>query len=111
MFNCPKCAAKRLYRLRQVRNFFTLYFIPITLNNEIGMAIQSGANLNTFVANIVRELSDHGKALVVKLAFNTMTAGGEFKPGHQEQLAGLQKTLGIPDDQYRALIELFSQEY
>lgn len=185
-FNCPKCAAKRTYRLRQVRNFFTLYFIPVipldiagkytecttcsgtfgeeilsydpeaekaktneqlmrvmvmaaladgvvseeeyqtirsqyldfaglplveeTLKREIEMASQSGANLNDFVGRLVPDLSDHGKALIVKLAFHTMSADGELKPGHREQLSKLAQTLSIPDPQFRALIEHLSQE-
>lgn len=185
-FNCPKCSAKKTYRMRQVRNFFTLYFIPViplnvagryaectscsgtfaeeilsydpeaekaktheqllrvmvmaaladgnvseeerqaikkqymdlaglplvedTLQREIQLASQSGANLNDYVGRMAADLSDHGKALVVRLAFHTMSAAGDLQPGHQEQLSKLAKTLRIPDQQYRALIEHLSQE-
>ena len=151
-FNCPQCATTRPCSLKQVRNFFTLYFIPLIplnvagryvecgscggtfaeeamsfdpekereetqtqllrvmvmaaladghvddaeqaeikkqymelaglpipeamLENEIAMANSSGANLNTYVSNIASSLSPHGKALVVKLAYHTMSAAG-----------------------------------
>lgn len=179
-FHCPRCSATRPGSLKQVKNFFTLYFIPIiplnvatryvecetcngtfaeeilqydpqkeaaetntqllrvmvmaaladgvvdgaeraaiekqylqlaglpitrsVLDNEIQMASTSGATLNTYVANIAPDLSPHGKALVVRLAFLTMSAAAEMQPGHQQQLSSLATTLGIPQDQYMELI-------
>lgn len=35
-FYCPQCKAQRDYELRQVRNWFALYFIPIIPLNTIG---------------------------------------------------------------------------
>ncbi len=184
-FHCPQCGTNRSCNLKQVRNFFTLYFIPLiplnvagrfvectscggtfaeetlsydpekdrqetqtqmlrvmvmaaladgevddseraeirkqytefaglpipqaTLDSEIALAKSSGANLNQYVGSLARSLSPHGKALVVKLAFHTMVASGDLQPGHQEQLAKLATTLGIPQDQYRELIDQLSQ--
>jgi uncharacterized tellurite resistance protein B-like protein len=184
-FHCPQCATVRACSLKQVRNFFTLYFIPIipldvagrfvecgscggtfaeeimsydpekermelntrmlrvmvmaaladgevdhaeqqeikkqylelaglpvpaeTLRDEIAMATSSGADLNSFVSTFENELSPHGRALVVKLAFHTMSATGDLKPGHQAQLARLADTLRIPQDQYMELINHLSQ--
>lgn len=183
-FHCPQCSLVRDGKLKQLRNFFTLYFIPIIplnvagryvecsscggtfaeevlsydaeqeqkeanlemlrvmvmaaladghvddledaeirkqymelaglpvtnseLQQEIQMASTSGANLNTFVGGIAPQLNAHGKALVVKLAFFTMSASGELQPGHQEQLAQLGNTLGIPEEQYKELIDQLS---
>ncbi len=179
-FNCPQCESPREFRLKQVRNFFTLYFIPLipldvagrflecgscrgtfdekirsydpaqeqlemqsqmlrvmvmaaladggvddieraeikrqflelfesdvtdeTLNDEIAMATSSGADLNSYVATLADDLSDQGIELVVRLAYFTMSAGGDLQPGHQTQLAKLSETLGIPQDQYMELI-------
>lgn len=184
-FNCPRCSAVRPCNLKQVRNFFTLYFIPViplnvagryvecgscggtfgeeamshdpekerqetttqmlrvmvmaaladgevddaeraeikkqyaeiaglpipaaTLEEEISMAKSSKQDLNSYIGWMAPSLSSHGKALVVKLAFHTMSASGEFQPGHQEQLAKLGETLGIPPDQYRELISHISE--
>ena len=35
-FYCPQCKAQRAYELRQARNWFALYFIPIIPLNTIG---------------------------------------------------------------------------
>lgn len=184
-FHCPQCETPRTFNLKQVRNFFTLYFIPLiplnvagryvecgscggtfaeeitsydpekerletqtqmlrvmimaaladgevdeteraeikrqfmefaglpvpeaTLNNEIALASTSGADLNSYVGNLAEGLSDHGKALVVKLAYHTMSAGGDLRPGHQTQLAKLADTLRIPQDQFMELINHFTE--
>ena len=185
-FNCPRCSQKRSCKLKQVRNYFTLYFIPLipmtvagryvecdscggtfaeeimqhdpekerqetftqltrvmvlaaladghvneaereaiknqymefaglpipseTLENEIQMAQQaSNISLNDYVRRIEGELSPHGRALVVKLAFVTMASTGGLQPGHSEQLAKLGDTLRIPPDQFRELITRLSQ--
>ena len=184
-FHCPQCGTTRACNLKQVRNFFTLYFIPLiplnvagryvecsscggtfaeeamsfdpekqrqetqtqmlrvmvmsaladgtvdaaernaiqrefmdlaglpvpeeTLNQEIAMATSSSADLNSYVGSIAHQLSPHGKALVVKLAFNTMSAAGDLQPGHQSQLKQLAATLQIPQDQYLELIKHFSE--
>ena len=76
-----------------------------TLENEISLAVSANANLNSYVARIADQLSAHGKALVVQLSFQVMSAAGELQPGHQQQLAQLGKTLGIPDDQYLELMQ------
>ena len=183
-FHCPQCSAQREGALKQVRNFFTVYFIPIiplnvagryvectscagsfaeeilshdpaqeerenqtqmlrvmvmaaladgmvddgeraeinkqytefaglplppqTLQNEIQMAMGSNSDLNKYVATFAHNLSGHGKALLVKLAFHTMSASGDLQPGHQKQLAELSNTLGVPQDQYMALIDQLS---
>lgn len=179
-FHCPQCATEQPCSLKQVRNFFTLYFIPLipldvagryvecdscggtfdeellsydpeeereesqtqmlrvmvmaaladgriddaeqaeirrqymelaglpvtaaTLDKEIAMATSSNADLNSYVGMIAQSLSPHGKALVVKLAFHTMSATGDLQPGHRDQLAKLGDTLGISEDQYTELI-------
>lgn len=180
-FHCPQCGTGRSSSLKQVRNFFTLYFIPViplnvagryvecgscggtfaeealdydpekareetnmqmlrvmilaaladgsvdedecdeirkqymeiaglpvsgeVLEQEIRLATEAKADLNSFVSRFVDELTPHGKALVVKLAFHTMTASSELQSGHHAALTKLASTLQIPEDQYRALIE------
>ncbi|MAR09629.1 MAG: hypothetical protein CL681_06605 [Blastopirellula sp.] len=180
-FHCPECDMPQNGNLKQVRNYFTLYFIPLIpldiagtyvectacgamyddaildydpeknrqelytqmlrvmvmaalsdgivddgeraeiqkqymelaglpvpgdiLQDEINMAEESGADLNSYIRHLTPDLSDHGKALVVKLAFHTMSAAASgLQAGHQDQLARLAETLGIPDPQYRELI-------
>lgn len=184
-FHCPQCGTTRTGNLKQVRNFFTLYFIPLiplnvagrfvectscagtfaeeimsydpekekqetqmqmlrvmimaaladgevdttelgaikkgfmefaglpvpesTLQNEIALASSASADLNTYVGSIVNQLSPHGKALVVKLAFQTMSAAGDLRPGHQAQLGKLAETLQISQEQFMELITRISE--
>ena len=35
-FYCPQCKARRDYELRQARNWFSLYFIPVIPLNQVG---------------------------------------------------------------------------
>jgi hypothetical protein len=35
-FYCPQCKARRDYELRQARNWFSVYFIPVIPLNQIG---------------------------------------------------------------------------
>ncbi len=35
-FSCPHCKAQRGYELRQARNWFSIYFIPIIPLNQLG---------------------------------------------------------------------------
>lgn len=183
-FQCPQCGGMQSGKLKQVRNFFTLYFIPIiplnvagrfvecavcagtydegiltfdpekerrenetrmlrvmvmaaladgrvddleraeihkqyeeftglplvaaTLAEEIRLATTSGADLNTYAATFADTLTGKGKAMLVKVAFHTMSAAGTLQPGHQEQLMKLSDTLGIPEDQYMTLIDQIS---
>ncbi len=183
-FRCPQCNQQRRGSLKQVRKYFTLYFIPLIplgstgayvqcgscagtfgeevltqdpqgdqedrlqkmlgvmvmaaladgkvdaqeraeinrqytilaglpydsghLNRQIEMAIESKNDLNGFVSKFAHELSSHGKALVVKLSFLTMSASSNFNKKHQHQLSRLPDTLGITESQYRTLIEEIS---
>ena len=183
-FHCPQCGGMQNGFLKQVRNFFTIYFIPIIplnvagrfvecpacagtfteeilnyspeqekeenenrmlrvmvmaaladgrvddlerneihkqyeeitglplvarrLEEEISMAISAQSNLNNYASSFADQLSGQGKALLVKLAFHTMSASGQLQPGHQQQLMQLSSTLGIPEEQYMALIDQIS---
>ncbi len=93
---------------RQYQLFTGLPLTNQMLDEEIQTANGSNADLNSYVALFADGLSGHGKALIVKLAFHTMSASGELQPGHQQQLSKLAQTLEIPQDQYMALIDALS---
>lgn len=100
-----------LERAEIEKQYLELAGLPITadtLDSEISMAASSSGNLNSYVQTIVSDLSPHGKALVVRLALRVMSAEGEPRPGHKEQLAQLAGTLGIPQEQYLELIRQLS---
>lgn len=183
-FHCPQCSSDRHGNIKQVRNFFTLYFIPLIPLNVSGRYVEctscggsfaeeilsydpeqeraeinerllgvmmfaaladdhideleageikkqymeiaglplteqqfqqaarhaqaSEFDLNRYVRTLADGMSPHGKALLVKLAFHTMSASGDLRPGHQDQLMKLRQTLGIPMEQFKELISHFS---
>lgn len=185
-FHCPQCRTQRDGRLKQVRRFFTLYFIPIIpldvagryvectgcagtyaeeilqydpvaeqqktfdemlrvmilaaladgqvdtderseikrqytamaglpvsedkLDEEVRFAVQSGTTLNDFVAKVAPDYSPQGKGLVIRLTYSVMSAHGPLEQGHKQQLAGLAKTLGIPDDQFLDFLRQLREE-
>ncbi|QDT38202.1 TerB family tellurite resistance protein [Stratiformator vulcanicus] len=47
-FFCPECNADATYRHRKVRNFFTLYFIPLIPLNELGTFVECDHCKNGF---------------------------------------------------------------
>lgn len=47
-FHCPQCSSQQSFRLRQVRNFFTLYFIPVIPLNVAGRFIECQTCKGTF---------------------------------------------------------------
>jgi len=101
-----------LERAEIIKQFVELTGFPIPaerLHQEIDLAQNANTTLNKYVRTICSDLSPHGRALVVKLAFHTMSATDAFGPRHQEQLVELSKTLDIPEDQFRALIEHLSE--
>ena len=47
-FHCPQCGTDRMFNLKQVRNFFTLYFIPLIPLNVAGRYVECGSCGGTF---------------------------------------------------------------
>lgn len=183
-FHCPRCSTDRPFSLKEVKNYFTLYFIPLIpmgsagkyvechncggtfaeevmsydpqkeqeetnsqllrvmvmaaladghvdtaerdeinrqfmefaglpvatgqLDQEIEMAQSSGATLFSYARLLESQLSPHGKALVVRIAYHVMAAGGH-QSGHRDQLAQLGNALGFPQDQHVELIKHVAQ--
>jgi len=75
------------------------------LGQQIGLAKASGTDLNGLVKQFAHELSEKGKALVVKLSFETMAASENFNRMHQSQLSRLPQTLGITEAKYKSIIK------
>ena len=74
------------------------------LDEEIQLAKASNNDLIGFIDQFAHELSDRGKALVVKLAYLVISASDNFEAGEQ-QLSRLPSTLGISEEQFMTLIE------
>ena len=47
-FNCPQCGTPQEFQLKQVRNFFTIYFIPLIPLDIAGKYVECGSCRGTF---------------------------------------------------------------
>ncbi len=52
-FVCPTCACNREYTHKQVRRFFTLYFIPIIPLNIVGTYVECNTCGGTFKDSVL----------------------------------------------------------
>jgi len=52
-FHCPQCSTLRDGSLKQVRNFFTLYFIPLIPLNVAGRFVECSSCGGTFAEEIL----------------------------------------------------------
>ena len=52
-FHCPQCETPRSGNLKQVRNFFTLYFIPLIPLDIAGRYAECGSCGGTFAEEIM----------------------------------------------------------
>ncbi len=52
-FFCPGCTAQTAYKMKRVRNFFTLYFIPLIPLNKMGDFVECTRCRNQFKAEVL----------------------------------------------------------
>ncbi len=52
-FQCPQCACQQPYKHKNVRRFFTLYFIPLIPLDSLGEYIECQVCKNTFVTRVL----------------------------------------------------------
>ena len=57
-FHCPTCDSMGQYRLKHVRKFFTLYFIPLIPLNSLGSYIECGSCSLTFDPEVLNYNSE-----------------------------------------------------
>ena len=95
------------------RQYLGLTGLPVTedkLNGEVGQALGSGVTLNDYVAKIATEYTPQDKDQLIRLAYTVMSAHGPLEDGHRQQLAGLARTLEIPDDQFLGYLRQLREE-
>ncbi|MCA9245375.1 MAG: zinc ribbon domain-containing protein, partial [Phycisphaerales bacterium] len=52
-FHCPNCGDRQPYRLRRVRRFFTLYFIPLIPLDKLGEYIECDVCNGTYELDVL----------------------------------------------------------
>jgi hypothetical protein len=104
-FHCPKCAERRRYEKKQVRRFFTLYFIPIIPLDVHGTFIQCATCRSEYTEKVLAYRPPPTQAELVR-AFNDAVARvmaiGAYSDGavSARRLAALaeqhQRVVGAP---------------
>jgi uncharacterized tellurite resistance protein B-like protein len=64
-FNCPQCQENRFYRHRKVRNFFTLYFIPLIPLGSAGEYVECSDCKGTFIPRVLINNPDKDEFLAI----------------------------------------------
>ncbi len=76
-FYCPTCNADAEYRLRRVRRFFTLYFIPLIPLNKVGEYVECDRCTNRYEASVLEynpgEAAGQFRDLVYKTMLRTLS--------------------------------------
>jgi hypothetical protein len=55
VFKCPNCICSRPYRLRSIRRFATLFFIPIIPLDKLGEYVECEHCLETYIPRVLDE--------------------------------------------------------
>lgn len=64
-FSCPQCESNQAYRHRQVRKFFTLYFIPLIPLDTAGDYVECQRCKGTFVSRVLRQGNENEKFMAL----------------------------------------------
>lgn len=90
-FHCPQCETQRDYRLRSVRRFFTLYFIPLIPLDKQGEFVECNSCKGSYLPAVLNYRPDTGnteflnnyEAAIKHSMVRTMLADGSR---HEAQL-------------------------
>lgn len=94
-FHCPDCATHRDYDQKEVKRWFTLYFIPIFPMNKLGEYVECGACKSTFNSRVLdfdpdaaREKFEAAFSIAAKrVMFKMALADGEIDDTEITQIA------------------------
>jgi len=86
--------------IKRIYEEITGFPIPdASIEKEASMATEANATLTRFAATM-QNMDAEVKAIVIKLAYQVMSVGGNLRPGHQRELDNMGDALGVPRDQY-----------
>jgi len=62
-FACPRCGPGREYAHKEVRRWFTLYFIPVIPLGTVGEYLECGSCAGTFGLEVLRGRLPHAQVV------------------------------------------------
>jgi hypothetical protein len=74
-FHCPQCTKEQSYRHRSVRNFFTVYFIPIIPLNQEGEYIECGQCRGRFDPSVAGMTAEQFATMKKEAAYELVRRG------------------------------------
>lgn len=94
-FHCPDCHTRRDYEQKEVKRWFTLYFIPVFPMNTLGEYVECGACKSTYNSRVLefdpdaqREKFEAAFSIAAKrVMFKMALADGEIDDSEVTQIA------------------------
>jgi hypothetical protein len=74
-FHCPQCTKEQAYRHRSVRNFFTVYFIPLIPLNQEGEYVECAQCRGRFEPSVVNLTAEQFAAMQKEAVYELMRRG------------------------------------
>lgn len=100
-FFCPMCGTSKHYRLRQVRKFFTLYFIPVIPLNTLGEYVECDGCKNTYNTRVLAYQPKQGAtdfeaeyfSAIKKVMIHMLLADGIIEDSEVDAVRGIYENL------------------
>ena len=102
-FHCPSCGPDRIYSHKQVRRFFTLYFIPLIPLDRVGTYIECTRGCRqTFREEVLdfdpnegrEEAEAEFRKVMLQVMVDIMMADGELETSELKTVAGIYEKVG-----------------
>lgn len=100
-FHCPSCGPNSNYRLKSVRRFFTLYFIPIIPLDTLGQYVECGHCQGTFDQDVFQYKPAENQGLQLQMM---------FKIAMKQVMIGMLLADGVINDKQVAEIQKVFEE-
>jgi uncharacterized tellurite resistance protein B-like protein len=113
LFNCPHCAAKVNFKRKQVRRWFTLYFIPVLPLNFLGDYVECQKCMGTYQADVLVYDPEHERKKfeaayqrgIKHVMVQMMVADGSIAPEEMQLLRGVYRSVAnqvLTDEEVQA---------
>lgn len=102
LFNCPHCAAKVNFKRKQVRKWFTLYFIPVFPTSDyLGDYVECQKCMGTYQADVLVYDPEHERKKfeatyhrgIKHVMVQMMAVDGAIAPAEMQLLRGVYKSV------------------
>ncbi len=79
------------------------------IQQEVRLAQGAGTDVSQYAASRAADWADAGLVLIIQAAFAVASAGGALHPAKQGQLQQLKTTLNVSDEDFKVIIQHFTE--